>query len=331
MSKENSNIFANAAASGKAQRLITVEKYNRIISCGDFFEAAKMVSEAGYGEEINDKTGFEKCLRAEEKKLSSYFSELCSDESAVQCFLLRYDYLNLKQLMKCKYMRIVPPELSECGVYPVKILVECVNSDRYDPLEREMKEACEAVDLAFFEGNRTSRTIDVTLDLAMCRNIARLKTKCRSAIIREYLTYEIDAINFMTYLRAIKGKIPIISAQSQFAEGGTVPRERFDLMFGSEADKFHLIFEGSALHELSQKGAEALFSESNLIAVAAQIHQNKRKLLEPYRYNIEGIEPLVCYYLSRRVEINNLRLILTCLKNSVTSNEIQKRIKNLYV
>ena len=57
----------------------------------------------------------------------------------------------------------------------------------------------------------------------------------------------------------------------------------------------------------------------------------KKKIMYSAKDNIEGIEPLVYYYLGKQTETENIRLILVCLKNRVDKKEIVKRLRESYV
>ncbi|MEG1711105.1 MAG: hypothetical protein RR316_04800, partial [Clostridia bacterium] len=56
----------------------------------------------------------------------------------------------------------------------------------------------------------------------------------------------------------------------------------------------------------------------------------KRNVLLPYIYN-DGLEPLIIYYLNKKVEISNVRLTLICKKGGILPSVITERLKELYV
>ncbi|MDD4291141.1 MAG: V-type ATPase subunit [Clostridia bacterium] len=319
-------LFANSSAAVLSDRLIGEEKLNRLMEAS-IDDALKLLAEQGYGDGlISTANDFGALIDAEKRKLCSFFKDYMTDEKAVASFLLPFDYLNAKVAMKCKYMKINLPELSDYGLINPKELSEKILADDYGELPAEMSKALGDIDLMFFEGDRTPLAVDVTLDKAMYANIRRVVERSKCAALADYYAREADCKNLLMLFRVAKADKSEDFYKRLLLDGGYVPTEELVKLFGLDADKKAAALAKYDCAAVAKHAAE----DGNLIAAEKEARRYTQAAFYNSRHSAETIEPLAVFFLDKTTEIDNVRLILTCLKNNVGRAEIAARL-NAYV
>lgn len=329
---QTSYIYAGGSAGVLSTKLLPQEKIMRMAESETIGEALKILLEAGYADGVAvDSADFESVL-AEQMKAAAVFVRDCSPEpAATDCFLLQTDYRNAKIIMKSKYSRKQPSYLTEGGVYDAAEMSQKLFVDDYDGLPEEMAEALGHIDAEFYNGNRKPAVIDIALDKAYYRQVFALVKKCKSGSVKDYFIADADMKNLLNFFRVKKAGLDKGYFDGLFLEGGSIDADFFDGLFADETANAADALDGGkynefvniVLEEFDEGGA---FSKSETYAL-----NFKNNIIAPYRNNLDGIEPLISYYLAKQTETENVRLILVCLKNGVPRGEIKKRLRDLYV
>lgn len=81
--------------------------------------------------------------------------EITPDEQVTDCFLLRYDIVNLKALFKARMLGTKDVLLSDNGLIEPETLRRCVGEGKYAALGEEMRPALEEVERQASRWRRT--------------------------------------------------------------------------------------------------------------------------------------------------------------------------------
>ncbi|MEG1710747.1 MAG: V-type ATPase subunit, partial [Clostridia bacterium] len=217
-----SYLYANSRASVLSTKLLTQDKFVRMAESENFAEALKVLTECNYGGVANE-SDLDKMLMEEEKSALDFFRDMITVEAIAKVFLLRYDYLNAKIAIKCKYLRLPMPNNLISGMFEASKLFSDIVKDDYDAFEIEMQSALNEIDNKFVDGDKSPMVIDLLCDKALYKNIARLSKDCKSAPIKEYLRRDADTVSLLSYYRAKNAKLDI----QCFVNGGTLNQEAF--------------------------------------------------------------------------------------------------------
>ena len=332
MPQQSNYIYANSRASVLEVRLLNAEKYNRMIEAANAEDALKVLYESNFanGMTVEKSSEFEKLLEAELRYVCEFLkSETQGDESA-ECFLLPYDYRNAKRMMKLKYLHLSDTEKeAENGWIDPEVLKTAIWNDTYDVLPKEMADACREIDESFAEGKRNPTVVDITLDKAMYQNILRVLKSAKSAAVKRYFVSELDMKNILVFFRVKKLGLEKNFFDSMFLEGGAFRREMFDAWFDCDAEEILKQTEGDPYEELIRLCLEDQNAPS-LIRAELWAEKYSNKILLAFRQKIDGVEPLLGYFLRKQNEINNLRLIFVGLRNDVNKDLIRERLRDNY-
>lgn len=325
-------IFGAGRVGLLSTKLFTQEKFNRLAESQTLYDVVKILSESGYadGMSLESEQDYIQLLQKELEITVGFFKDLTSDTTVSDCFLLQYDYVNAKMMMKAKYMRV--DCLADCytvGLIDKTQLWDSVSVEEYETLPKEMRVACEKIDLAFFEEKREPSLIDLLLDKAMYAHIVRVLKGCRVQSVKNYFAIEIDTANIITMLRCHRANYPLERFEEMLVSGGTLTADFFREVYAEPVEKWETVSD-NRYSALIAKGVSSLQNGSSLYDCTVMAEQMKIETLAPKNYELT-IEPLVCYFLSKLREIENVKIIIVGIKNKTDSQRIKDKLKALYV
>lgn len=327
---QESYLYANSSAVALSSKLLTHEKILRLAECDSVEEGFKLLLEAGFadGKALTVKN-FEEALKNRLDEAFDLVLKNSPEPNSTNCFLLINDYRNAKTVMKCKYSRKEVPLLSN-GIFDAEKLKEKLLNDDYSDFPEEMSQALAEIDEQFYLGNRKPAVIDVALDKAYYKNVFRLLKKSKSETIKNYFTAEVDMKNILDFFRVKKAGLGQDYFFNIFVEGASLDKDFFTSLFAADDENFLIKFSGTAYVDFVKLLSEEIkegkaFSKSEVFCL-----DYKKKLLSNSKNNLEGIEPLVNYFLAANTETENVRLIFVCLKNGVDKQQILKRLRESY-
>lgn len=315
-------IYANGRIAVLSTRLLGADKFARLAECNFVSEALKVLSECGY--QVGDATAdndYVSVLTAETDKVLTLFSELCYDKHAVNYFLCKYAYHNAKVLMKRKYMRVDGTEgcFDSVGIDPA-LLQQAFVVDDYSLCTKNMAEACDKIDTAFAEGNRSPQTIDKFLDKAMFDDMCHYAKKSSIKLVRKLFDWQVDTVNMMLIYRLKKAALGEEQFDEWYVPYGSIKKEQLDKMWQDEKAVFDL-------SEPCKKFFALCASDKNNL-VEAEVEQKayRNKLVEDYVDSMT-IQPAIKYFFAKTDEIDKVRMVLIGIKNGVDKEKIKNLIK----
>lgn len=331
---QNNNYFPNGRTAMLSTKLLSEEKFNRMIDCKSLADAVKILYESNYanGMLLDNVNEFEKLLVKERQTLLDYFVDMSSSSRVTDLFVLPVDYLNAKILMKNKALGRVAYECVLSGVLDADKLSSAISTGKYEELPKYFSDALTQLDKAIEDGTITPTLIDCTLDKAMYGHILLRLKGCANKAIVDYFNAEIDFVNILTAYRCVKANIPSDKTREMLLPYGRYGIDELTEAVAKGANGMTKLLEScSSYKELSEICFDAINHDKSLVGAEMWCVAYKRGLILPYKNDIEQITPLVAYFLSKTAEIDNVRLILVCVKNKVDPILIRERLKDLYV
>lgn len=328
----SSYIYTNGSVAVLTTKLLSQEKLSRMAESDSVDEALKVLFESGYADgTAMTAADFESVLAEQTKQAAEFVKQNSPEPASTDCFLLQTDYRNAKIAMKSKYARKEPQYLTEGGTLDASALSSKIITDDYGDFSAEMAEALEEIDKKFYEGNRKPALIDVTLDKAYYKQVARLLKKSKSKSVINYFAADADMKNILNFFRVKRAGLDKEYLLNLLLDSVKLSKDFFERIFDGDFERIQEEFDGTGYGEfvsciLEEYNGGTAFAKSEALALNC-----KKNLIAPDRHNNDGIEPLVNYYLAKQTEAENIRLILVCLKNCVRKEEIEKRLRESYV
>ena len=148
-------------------QLFDRSRYERMLSAASAEEIYSMLQETVYGDFINEDDrvhDFEDVLMAELKRVYDTMYQLTPEKAIVDFFALKYDYQNLKVLVKAAYMQEDFSEyLVPIGTQPLSVLKDLVKTRKSNLVAKEMVDCVEEV-FSYIENYHEVQSIDIIFD-----------------------------------------------------------------------------------------------------------------------------------------------------------------------
>ena len=321
-------IFANTRAKAKENGLFTQERLNRMLDCQNIDEAVKILYEVSYGGGIilNRSSDFDELLKAEEKLACDFLKEIKIEGIGLDCFLLKRDYHNIKAMVKAKYNDLTNYDymLTQEGVYSIDKLKTDLSNEKAK-VNPHLDVALHYIKKQADIGKLSPREIDIEIDKALFQDLKERMEEVKDVDVRKYFTALADCTNISIYLRTIKINESFKFFALSFVEGGSITQREFEKWFeqGEEAFKKGVRgYDYSLLLELIEDGELSRFE--------AAVDNYLIKIFQEKSGDIFTTSPIISYYLQKINEIKVIRIVLVCIKNKVSREEIKKRLRVIY-
>lgn len=321
---QKSSAFAVGRVRALEQTLLNRAALDRLLAVQSGDELARALTELGWG----DVKGVEDVdLAADEQvqKACQLVRECTSEEDVTDCFLLKYDVLNLKTLIKARTLhRMEEAALSPCGTIEPEKLRRCVEDNNYNALPDELRAAMERVERRIAV-EMDPLYVDAELDKALYARADRLLrfSKCEAA--RAYFVQRAEMINLLIALRVAAMGRSSSFAKELFLPGGTLGQEGLMRVADDPSAAYDLI----QLRPYAAALKSALASGS-LAAVERQMDDYLLSLIRPHKNDAMTILPLIGYLLAREREAAAVRLIKTAKTLKVSDEKLKERLRAMY-
>ena len=314
------------------KRLLTRNRLERMIEAQTPEEVLKLLGETEYSQDMADIHGsqdYEIILKRETERVFSIVRNMIKNTGIVDVLSLKYDYHNLKVLLKSKITgKDFSSLLMQAGTIDAskfKVKFETQSND----LPQEIMEAIDEVQKDF-EENHNPQRIDIIVDKHYFRNLSRLAKEIDVKVITDYVEGLIDFENMITLFRVQKQKRDARFLETVIFEGGTISKNKIVASINDNTDTILNKFKKEKLGTYLVKGLEA-FSETKRLSELEKISDNYlMELNKESKYVVFGPEPLFTYLVAKEREINAVRMIMVSKINNISSDKIRERLRETY-
>lgn len=314
------------------KRLLTRNRLERMIEAETPEEVLKLLGETEYSQDMADIHGsqdYETILKRETERVFSIVRKMVKNTAIVDILSLKYDYHNLKVLLKSKITGkdfsnlLMQAGTIDAGKFKTKF--ELQSND----LPKEIIEAIVEVQKDF-EENHNPQRIDILVDKHYFRNLSRLAKEIDVKVITDYVEGLIDFQNMITLLRVQKQNRDARFLETVIFKGGTISKNKIVASINDNIDTILNKFKKEKLGMYLAKGLET-FSETKRLSELEKISDNYlMELNKESKYVVFGPEPLFTYLVAKEREINAVRMIMVSKINNISSDKIRERLRETY-
>ena len=314
------------------KRLLTRNRLERMIEAQTPEEVLKLLGETEYSQDMADIHGsqdYEIILKRETERVFSIVRNMIKNTGIVDILSLKYDYHNLKVLLKSKITgKDFSSLLMQAGMIDASKFKAKFESQSND-LPQEIMEAIAEVQKDF-EENHNPQRIDIIVDKHYFRNLSRLAKEIDVKVITDYVEGLIDFQNMITLFRVQKQKRDARFLETVIFEGGTISKNKIVASINDNTDTILNKFKKEKLGTYLVKGLEA-FRETKRLSELEKISDNYlMELNKESKYVVFGPEPLFTYLVAKEREINAVRMIMVSKINNISSDKIRERLRETY-
>jgi len=311
-------------------KLFSKADFSRLLDAADFPQALRVLAEGGYPvtEETSD---YEQVLMAEQKEVLILLGDLSEDEGLVELFRRRYDYHNLKVLLKGKYSHQELEEaLIDLGLMSVEKLAEAVMGGGADALPETLGRAMTDAEGAFAE-TRAPKELDVGVDQEQYGFMGEVLRRLDNPFLQTWLTWEVDLINIKSFLRLRWLDENLKSLERDMLPGGSLNAAFFRQIREEPWETLAQSFQRTPYGQGIADGISKLKTQRTFADLERNCEDLMIQLLKRSRETSFGVEPVVAYLLLKEFEIKAVRAVLVGKLNDLPKEKIKERLPSEYV
>jgi V/A-type H+/Na+-transporting ATPase subunit C len=329
-------IYAQAVSRIRAMetKLLDSSKINRMIESSTADETMKILQETEYAEfmgNVKRAEDYEILLSEELKRVYSLIYDISPEKLIIDILSLRYDYHNIKVLLKAKALnKDFDYLLIPIGTVDIKTLKSSIDSEDYIDLSTNMREAIESV-LKVFDFDKDPQKIDIYLDKYLYKEQLELSSKLNDPFVINYMKQLIDITNIKTFLRVKKQKKEKDFLNEVLIDGGKIDFDVYNNYYNDSNENFMNKISHTDYFDILREGIEEFNSTGSLNAFEKLSDNFMMKFIREAKYVSFGVEPIIAYVLAKETEIKVVRIIMVGKLNNVEPDVIKGRLRDMYV
>lgn len=321
------SVYANALCASLQNKLITPERYARMIDAEDGAEALRVLTEGGFGEGVTVESpyDYERLIFSEEEKLARFVEDFSPSEKFARFALLEYDYFNAETLIKAKYLKFDYKKLiGHSGNINAKHLEELIMSDRYEELSVKLREALLYADDLFTSSSASGYKLNVLFTKNYYSELKELSAS-HGYLSKVYKALA-DAANISIAIRSRN----VLTAANAYVPQGNLSREDLDFIAERSGEEIRERFKFSERAALILSAADALISATPPTVFEREADGYALKFMKADRLEQNNYEPFILYYYYKKAELRNVRLIMVSKNNGIGRAEIKDSMRECY-
>lgn len=320
-------------------RLLGGERFNQMVEAEESEAALRALADTDYGpwlSEIKSPDRFEIALNKELNRVLILISGLSWERQLTDLFRLRYDFHNLKFLLKQKYSahltfdsKLSPPQcLIEAGVIEPEKIREIMKGGDYSQLPDELRGAVEEAEKKF-EETGDPQMIDIILDKKMYSLFPGKAPK--KSFLKEYFQISTDLTNIRIFLRLKALRKERDFFERAFLEGGKFGLSFFLPLYEETVDALSSALSATAYRQLVWEGIKYWKEKGSWSELERLSDNHILNFLRGAKYIIFGLEPLIAYLAAKENEIKMIRIIMIGKLNNLERELIKRNLRDTYV
>ena len=326
--KKEAYLCLSAMLRAREPRLLNNERAERMLDAPNFEEAAKLFTDCGYADMSQMSANeIEAELAAHRRAVFQELEQFCPDKELVDVFRMKYDYHNVKVIIKAEAMGLEPQRLlSASGRIEPERLLALYNEDKLIELPGTFASAVEEAKSVLARSSNP-QLADFVLDKAYFTELRSAADKTGCAFLKGYAEILIDAANLKSAVRTIRMGKAAGFLEEVIIPGGGVSAE--SIISAGDRDGITALFAHSGLDKAAALGNETA-EGGTMTAFELACDNAVNSYLKSAKLAGYGPEPVVAYIAAVEGEITAARMILTGRLSGIKPEVIRERLRDLY-
>lgn len=274
----------------------------------------------------------EKGLSNELRKTYDLLEEICPDKESIRLFRYRFDFHNLKAMLKSRITGIpYADSLIDIGTYDMEAIAAAVSEDAYRFTPAHLADAAlEAT--AEYEATERLDSISYVCDRSMWRLVMERARKSHNKIVIELFREYINLANIKTFFRVKEFADDPKVFERYFIPGGSY---EVDLFLDHMKEELGLFLDHLAAtryeHHIVSEGLRTWPEDKSFWRLEIAFDNFLLYHFHQMRHQIFSIAPLIYYLLRKVAETKLIRTVIRCKLIGMPSSKIEERLRHIYV
>jgi V/A-type H+-transporting ATPase subunit C len=298
-------------------------------------EILRILGETAYAESLAGVEGpaqLEKGLIRELKKTHALLGKICPDKSLIALFRIRYDFHNLKAMLKSRLTGLpYSDSIIDLGTYGIDELSAAVGEGAYRFVPEHIRDTALNA-LEEYDKAGALYAISYTCDRSMWTYLLQNALKLRNRVVINLFREYINLANIKSFFRVKEFAENREVFERYFIPGGSYSLDFFFRHLDAQLSHFldhlaktryehHIVSHGLRMWPEDKSFWRMEVASDNLI-----LHQ-----FSNMRMMLFSIAPLIYYLLRKEAEAKLIRTIVRCKLIGMARGGIEERLRYLYV
>jgi len=315
-------------------RLLTKARIERMVDARDIDEALKILAETEYQSSMAGVArgeDYERILSQELKRVYKLVGEMTTESSVVEILSLKYDYHNLKVLVKETAMKADFKEMYvNLGGRDIQKVKAAYAAGDLRDVEPRLRDALIEASKDMEATGDPQRT-DMILDRHYFAHLSAVADESGIPLFTDYVSTIIDFTNVKTLVRVKRLEKDIRFLEEAIIEGGSIPKADILLSLSDTLETMMNKFKGYRISDELRKGLESYQKTMRLSEFERILDNYLMKLNIASKSIVFGPEPVFSYLAAKEAEMKALRIIMVSKLNKISPESIRERLRELYV
>lgn len=310
--------------------LLTGERMGRMLEAPSHQEALEVLHECGYGAlPPPTQADIDQLLAQQRQTVLEDLAAFAPDPQVIELFRLRYDYHNVKVLLKAQALGTDAGHLLlDLGRVPRRELEERLRTGDLTQLPPILRAAVEEA-REVLNTTKDPQRSDFVLDRAYYQDLDRLAQESGSSFLQGYVRCLVDTANLRAVVRTLR-----MGKGGDFLRGVLVPggdtEPRRILAAVDTGSALEELYSTSFLRQAAQE-ADRVLEGGSLTPFEKACDDAVTGYLSQAKYIAFGDAPVVAYLAAKENEFTAVRIIMSGRMAGLDTETIRERLREAYV
>ena len=327
--KDTDYLFISTYLHSRERDLLTAARMERMIEAPTAEEAVKVLQEIGYGEFPSvTEQALSAALAQEQEKLFQDLYRFVPDKAVVDVFKVKYDYHNLKALLKARAMKLDGGRLLlDAGRVSAADMQRAVTEGDYGSLPEALRRAAEEAGEGI-SATGDPQLSDFVLDRAYYAEMLSAAKETGSEFLTRYVQATIDAANLRSAVRTLRMKKGADLLKKVLVPGGTIQPET--VQAAALAGNLEELYRPTELRGAAELGTAAAQGGS-LTAFEKACDDAVTSVTAKAKSVPFGVEAVISFLAAKEIEFTAVRIIMSSRMAGIGGDTIRERLREAYV
>ena len=315
-------------------KLLDKPKVERMIEAPSASDVLRILNETEYSNvsaNIKRPEDYEEILTAELKRVYDLVYEISPVKEVVKIMSLKYDYHNVKVLLKGKVLgKDFSSMLIKLGNIDLQEIKRKIDGDNFKSLNGTLGRGVQEA-MKVFEETKDPQKIDIIIDKYMYKELVEIKNSLNYKFIDNLVKAMIDSTNIRTLLRIKKQNKGREFASEVIVDGGAIDSSKLVALLNESPENIMSKLQSTIYSDLVKEGFEG-YIETGSASLLEKLSDNYiMDLMKDSKLVTFGPEKILSYIYAKETEIKIIRIIMVGKLNNIAEEVIRERLRDIYV
>ena len=314
-------------------KLLDKPKVERMIEAPSASEVLRILNETEYSNvssNIKRAEDYEEILSAELKRVYDLVYEISPVKEVVKIMSLKYDYHNVKVLLKGKVLgKDLSSMIVKLGNLDLQDIKRKIDGDNYKSLNGTLGKGVQEA-MKVFEETKDPQKIDIIIDKYMYKELVEIQKSLDYKFIDNLIKAMIDSTNIRTLLRIKKQNKGRDFAEEVIVEGGAIDSSKLVALLNESPENIMAKLQSTIYSDLIKEGFEGYIATESASLLEKLSDNYIMELMKDSKLVTFGPEKLLSYIYAKETEIKVIRIIMVGKLNNIAEEVIRERLRDIY-